>query len=276
MPFEVIYNTGLINGTFIQDRVRLAGFDFGNQYLGLANSGQSSFYSYAVDGILGFPSKDPDSSTHGILNTLYLESLISQRVIGISLSGDNGNFTDSNEGSLSIGGLDSEKYSGEIEYYSINNSSIFWEIPLARTLVNGTEVSFAAGNSDNGTRTVIVDTGTTLLLMPPNDALMLHSYIGNSSTDGSNFVIPCNSTIEFAFSFGTNSSSRNWTVGPDSYIGEQYNDEGFCLSNIQGLYVDEKQWVLGDVFLRGVYSVLTWTMPLLVLPPKSLQILVLP
>lgn len=253
--FAITYTTGTVNGTFIEDRVRLAGFDFAQQRIGLASNIHASFANFSIDGILGLPATDVDpDATPGIMNTLYNQSLISKRIFAVNLGGDEGS---NDEGSFTIGGVDESKFTGDIEYTSINPDSLFWEAPIAQTTINDQVISFAdTENGDDGQRVAIVDTGTTLLLMPPEDAIIVHSYIENAITDGSNFVIPCNASIELSLYFGNSTEGRRgWPITPQDYIGSVYGDNGLCISNIQGMQFEDNRWVLGGAFLKSVYSV---------------------
>lgn len=241
--FSIAYTSGNVAGTVAIDTMSFSGFT-SPQHFGLANDIDSSFSNFPIDGIMGLPPMDKSPDTFpGIISTLYKQSLISTRVFGINL----GRGADSqDQGSFTIGGLDDSKYTGNISYTPALNNSQFWELPVANTFIDGSKVDFG------GSRTALIDTGTTLLIMSPADALKVHSFMAGSQTDGSNFVIPCNTTISLSFEF----SGRQWPVSPSDYVGASYNEEsGLCISNIQGIQFDNNRWIFGDVFLKNVYSV---------------------
>lgn len=249
--FSIAYTSGTVKGVITKDLFSFAGFQSPQQF-GLASVVDSSFAHFSIDGILGLPARDKSPKDFpGVVSTLYNQKLISKPIFGINL----GRGSDPNdEGSFSIGGIDQTKYTGDITYISLNNgsSSLFWEIPIAGVFIEGYSIDLG------GSRTAIVDTGTTLLVMPPEDALKLHGYISGTRTDGSNFVIPCNTSLKLEFEF----NNKKFVVSPEDYVGVAYSQsesgddsDSLCISNIQGMQFDNNRWILGDVFLKNVYSV---------------------
>ncbi|KAF5098635.1 hypothetical protein D0Z00_001978 [Geotrichum galactomycetum] len=241
--FTIAYTSGSVDGIVVQDTLSYAGFS-SPQHFGLAAKVDSSLADFPVDGIMGLPANDksPDFFP-GVINTLYNQKLIKDRIFSINLGRAN---NDKDEGSFTIGGVDASKYTGNITYVDILSQKMgFWEINVDGTYVNGYKIDF-------GSRTAIIDTGTTLLIMAPEDALKLHGFISGSQTDGSNFVIPCNTTMDLEFQLG----GKKWAVSSQDYIGGVYSEaDKLCISNIQGIQFDNNNWILGDVFLKNVYSV---------------------
>lgn len=76
--------------------------------------------------------------------------------------------------------------------------------------------------------------------------------IPGAEMSGETFAVPCDtkSSIEFTFSGVT------YKVAPVDYIGEAISGDNMCLSLIISRQVLGKNtWILGDVFLKNVYSV---------------------
>lgn len=76
--------------------------------------------------------------------------------------------------------------------------------------------------------------------------------IPGAEMSGETFAVPCDtkSSIEFTFSGVT------YKVAPVDYIGEAISADNMCLSLIISRQVLGKNtWILGDVFLKNVYSV---------------------
>lgn len=246
--FSIVYTSGSVQGKVVNDLFSFAGFK-SPQMFGLASVVDTSFANFPIDGILGLPAKDKSPQDFpGIVSTLADQQLIDTRVIGINLGRDADPL---DQGSLTIGGIDDSKYSGNINYISlVDDSGLFWEIPVGATYLNGYPIDFG------GSRTAIVDTGTTLLVMSPDDALKLHGYISGTQTDGTNFVIPCNTSMQLEFEF----NNIKYLVSPQDYVGVPYSEPdaetpALCISNIQGIQFENNRWILGDVFLKNVYSV---------------------
>jgi hypothetical protein len=240
--FSIKYTTSTVDGTIVNDVVSFAGFETRIDF-GAASSAGNTFASFAIDGIVGLSANDYSPETFpSILTTLKNQSLIDERVFGVNL----GRSADPNdEGSITFGGVDSSKYNGDIVYTDLQNHPTFWQIDVESTVLNGQVINFA-------NKSAIVDTGTTLIIMPPDDALKLHGQIPGSETDGTNFAIPCNTTVTLEFQFG----GVLWPITSQDFIGgPTQNDKTMCATNVQGLTLQDENWVLGDVFLKTVYTV---------------------
>ena len=94
-------------------------------------------------------------------------------------------------GTFDFGTIDSTKYSGSITYVPVNNSQGFWGV---------TSSSYGIGSSSDMVKKnidAIVDTGTTLLLVPQE---VLDAYYKkvkgskNSDADGG-YIFPCDATL---------------------------------------------------------------------------------
>lgn len=242
--FDINYTSGDVTGGVYNDIISFSGFETRLDF-GVAQSAGSTFASFPIDGIMGLSAQDESpNSFPGVMTTLYRQSLISQDVFAINL----GRASDTqDQGSITFGGLDSSKYTGDITYTKILSDSVLWTLPLGNAIVNSNVLQL------NGSRSAVVDTGTTLLVMSPTDALYLHSFINGAQTDGSNFAIPCNTNVTIELEF----NGAKWPISPQDYVGSSMsNDPNLCLSNIQGLqFPDQNQWILGDVFLKNVYSI---------------------
>lgn len=80
-------------------------------------------------------------------------------------------------------------------------------------------------------RTAILDTGTTLIIMPAADATAVHNLIDGAKADGQGgFTVPCTTTASVAFTFG----GQAFTIDPrDLAFTPATNDpNGDCISGI--------------------------------------------
>lgn len=102
-------------------------------------------------------------------------------------------------------------------------------------------------------RTGILDTGTTLMVLPPEDAAVVHSNIPGATSDGKGgFRIPCTNTVKVGLSFGGVIFEINPVDLTFQPVGK--NLAGQCLSGISvGTVGGPTQWLVGDVFLKNVY-----------------------
>jgi len=159
---------------------------------GLAQSVSDEFLSYPMDGILGLGRPDTLSSDPtGVKAPSLLDALVSQKIISTKLFGlalsraaDGG----SNNGEINFGNPDTSRYDGDLNYVlAVTGTNGFWEIPMADAGVDGKKFGLTG-------RTAIIDSGTSFILMPQNDAATLHQGIPNSSQNGesSNIVFRAN------------------------------------------------------------------------------------
>jgi len=100
---------------------------------------------------------------------------------------------------------------------------------------------------------VVIDTGASLILAPFQDALTLHLLIPGAETNGEHFSVPCGTKSKIHFTF----SNVTYSIPPKDYIGEAISGRGdLCITLITGTQIfDKGTWLVGDVFLKNVYSV---------------------
>ncbi|OKL58785.1 hypothetical protein UA08_05686 [Talaromyces atroroseus] len=241
--FSVGYGSGTVSGLSGTDRVKIANFSLELTF-GLANNASSDFVNYPMDGILGLGrSNSTTIGTSTVMETIAKDHLLQSNIVAVSLQRAVDNTTD---GELTFGGVDTTKFEGSISYTSTSTSTDRWEIPLDDAVVGGTPLNFTG-------KSAIIDTGTTYIFLPPNDASALHALIPGSTAAGDNFEIPCstNTTVQFTF------SGVSYSVSSQDYVGSATNSSGTtCYSNIIGVQtLGPDDWLLGDTFMKNVYSV---------------------
>lgn len=244
--YSISYTSGNIDGDIVKDQLTLGGTSTRTQF-GTANKADPSFASFPIDGILGLSAVDKSEVNFpSLISVLVNEKQLPSRKFGVALSRASDGA--SSKGALILGDYDRDAVDGDFTYVSVQDGTALWRVPLDGAWVGGTEVNFG------GNRNAIVDTGTTLLVLPPDDAMKFHGYIPNSQTDGKNFAIPCDSTVDVQIGIG----GAKWSISPKDYIGFKYTDgSNLCASNVQGLKTgnSDEQWILGAVFLKNVYAV---------------------
>jgi hypothetical protein len=204
-----------------------------------------------MDGILGIgrgSSTSNEISAPQIMDVLSNNKLIGAKIYGIHLSRASNGVLD---GELNLGKVNEERFDGEMNYIDcVDNDTGFWEIPLENAGVNGDEIRLSAGGS--GKRTAIMDTGTSFILMPRSDAEAIHAPIQGASQDGETFFVPCDSDAVVQFGF----HGKKYNISTADWIGAETSEKGKCRSNIIGRKTfSDSQWLVGDTFLKNVYSV---------------------
>jgi hypothetical protein len=232
--YSVEYGTGSVRGTIVEDKMSLAGLPVTLPF-GVANTTSDQFTQFPFDGILGL-----STSTDTWLSAVINAKLIDSNIFGISLSRDSDG---TNDGEIVFGGVNPAKYTGDITYSPVKSDGA-WTIPMDDINVSGKSVGITG-------RSAYIDTGTSFVFGPPDDVEAMYKMIpGSSSTDGWTYTVPCDADSELAFTF----SGKSWTVSSKDWLSAP-NDKGKCTGNIYGMEYVPGGWLLGDVFLKNVYSV---------------------
>lgn len=242
--FELTYGTGSVSGFTANDTVKIAGVSISLPF-GLASEVSDDFSTYPMDGILGLgppSSKSMDFPT--AMETIQKTKALSSNLFGVNLQRARDGSTD---GELSFGAPDGAKFQGDLSYSGLVSGASMWEIPIDDAKVNGKWCDLIG-------KTAIIDTGTSFMLLPPSDAKQLHSQIPGSQGDSETFNIPCASQTPVQLVF----SGVPYPISPADYVGDPITDgSSTCTSNIVGRrpFGPDTQWLVGDVFLKNVYSV---------------------
>ncbi|KAF2491094.1 acid protease [Lophium mytilinum] len=242
--FSIVYGTGQVNGTVASDDVHVGDLSASLTF-GLGIEVSSEFASYPMDGILGLGRGDSTSNAieaPSLMDDLSTKSLIKAKLFGLHLSRTS---DDNNDGELNFGAPNTERYSGSLNYMSvIENDDGFWEIPLDDAGVNDKTLGLKG-------RSAIIDSGTSWLMMPEDDAVALHKLIPGYTQSGETFTVPCTSKQSVQLTFG----GVVYDVSTADYIGGKLSN-GACSSKIIGRQTfGPHQWLVGDVFLKNVYTV---------------------
>ncbi|KAH9908110.1 aspartic peptidase domain-containing protein [Xylariomycetidae sp. FL2044] len=232
--FSVEYGTGSVSGHIITDTMSIAGIGVDVSF-GVANVTSDEFSSFPFDGILGM-SLSPDTWLSAVKDA----NLISSVVFGVSLSrsSDGGN-----NGEIAFGAPNPAKYTGDVTYTSINSQST-WTIPMDDVTVDGKSAGVTG-------RSAYIDTGTSFVFGPPSDVEAMYKMIPGASSDGgATYTVPCDSDVPVALTF----SGKSWTISSKDFLSAP-NGEGVCNGNIYGMEYVKGAWLVGDAFLKNVYSI---------------------
>ncbi|KAL2265690.1 hypothetical protein VTJ83DRAFT_6790 [Remersonia thermophila] len=244
--FGIQYGSGNVSGFVGTDTASFAGLTIRELTFGLASHVNDSFKHFAFDGILGLGMGD--SVTGGnFLSHLKNNKILDSLVLGISLNrGSDG----VNDGQITFGGVDPAKFTGEITYSDIappQRAKGEWAITMDGASYDGK----GAGSTNV---LAYIDTGTSFIFAPPADLDELFKHVpGSSSYDNKRYreyQVPCNTTTPIVLTF----AGESYEISPADWILPKGDK---CVGNLYGWEVrpGTGSWLLGDTFLKNVYSV---------------------
>jgi len=157
---------------------------------------------------------------------------------------------DTKDGELVLGGVDTNHYTGSIQYTPIVEEE--WYVIA---LHGG--VSFKGTSYQSGKR-AIVDSGTSYLVGPDEDVLQIASAMkAKDDGNGNYYFSKCPTDLpDLTVIIGNASHQMSFAVSSQSYV---LNEGGTCwLAMSGGQFYDfngDLMWILGDVFMREWYTI---------------------
>lgn len=236
--FSISYGSGTVQGTLVTDTISVAGISL--QYtFGQASKTSDDFAHFAFDGILGMSMSQ--GSSDNFLKTLADSKKLDKNLFGIHL---NRAADGSNDGEIKFGSANSDKYTGDISYTSVGSKDGDWAIQID-------DMTYDGKKAGSGGVLAYIDTGTSFIFGPPDQTKKIHNVIpGSETSDGKTFTVPCDSNKSLTFTF----SGVDYKLSPKDWIAPK-DSSGKCTSNIYGHEVVKGSWLLGDTFLKNVYTV---------------------
>ncbi|KAJ7606122.1 aspartic peptidase A1 [Mycena polygramma] len=262
-PFTITYGSGAAEGALASETVQMAGFSVSGQVFGVADQVSSQLLSSPVSGLLGLAWQSIASSGA----TPFWETLASGNswdspVMAFQLTrfvNQSNSQTLEAGGSFTMGFVNSTLYTGDIEYIDMPTSTnSYWILPVTAITVQGNSITVASGTDSYAA----IDTGTTLVGGPADEIASIYAQIpgseaGTGQYDGY-YLYPCDTSVTVTLSFG----GKTWAVSPADFASQQVS-RGTCLGAFFTLTTGDgaPNWIVGDTFLKNVYSVFRYNPP---------------
>ena len=244
--WSISYGDGsTASGVLAYDTVTLGGLAIKKQTIELASKESSSFASDPIDGLLGL-GFDTITTVSGIktpVDNLISQGLISSPVFGVYL----GKSTNGGGGEYVFGGYDSSKFTGSLSTVAVDKSQGYWGVTISK---------LAIGTTSYGSFSGILDTGTTLLILPQTVAAKVAKAYGATDNGDGTYTINCNTSSfkPLVFTLG----GKTFNVPASSLVFEQ--DGSTCYASFS--YSSGLPFaILGDVFLKNNYVVFNQQVP---------------
>ncbi|KAJ1303555.1 hypothetical protein OPQ81_011739 [Rhizoctonia solani] len=197
---------------------------------------------YATDGLMGLAFKSISQlNAPTFIDTLFSQNKIPKPIFSMRLASVPGS-------ELYIGGTNPSKYAGEITYVPLETQT-FW-------LVNG---SASANGQEGFSGKMIIDSGTTAILGPYGSVWNWWYKVPGSAACNPRdcgapgyFTFPCANAPSVSFKF----NGREFPVAAKDFsIGTLARNSSICVGAIGILDTPDNAWVVGDAFMKNVYTV---------------------
>lgn len=242
--FSIVYGSGACSGFFSQDLFAVGDLSTTITFAEVTMESSDLTTLVGVDGILGlgFPSLAINSVTP-VVHQLVADGQISSAVFAFYLQ----DYTSTGE--LTIGAIDSTKYTGDLAYAPVTNAS-YWMVEMTSVRVSNT--AYVSPTY------AIIDSGTSLVVGPSKEVEPLMAGMG-ATYDPINelyYVVGATSSVDATSSLPDitivlgNSATLTITAA-DYYIGSVGNKMYLGITSMAGLSF----WILGDIVMRPYYTV---------------------
>jgi len=270
-PVTIRYGSGAVQGDLTAETVSMSGFTVANQAFLAVTQTSDSLLDGSVAGIMGL-AFETIASTQA---TPFWQTLVeSNQWTSPEMSFWLTRYIDDNAaqetepgGVLTFGGTNTSLYTGDIEFLDIPSSVTpsFWLLEISAVTVQGKSVQIASGQD----ALAAIDTGTTLIGGPTADVKAIWAAVPGSTPLTGNmegfYGFPCGTQIQMTMSFG----GKSWPISTaDMNLGSS-GVSGQCVGGVFDLNLGSSagggggnpSWVVGDTFLKNVYSVFRATPP---------------
>ncbi|KAJ3802164.1 aspartyl protease [Lentinula aff. detonsa] len=261
------YGSGAVAGTLAQDTVEFDGFTVQGQTFLLADDLTDGLLDGPVSGIMGLAFQSIASTE----STPFWQALVNAGDLSIpemsfwlaresnetgsttTVDGD----TEVPGGVFTLGGSNTSLFSGDIEFLDTQGTPSFWLLNMNSLTVQSQSVSLGSSSQLSA-----IDTGTTLIGGPSDAVQNFYGSIAGSSTVQGEQA--CSTSLNTTISFG----GTAWPISSaDMNLGQVSKGSSDCLGGIFDLSLGSNipensgnpSWVVGDVFLKNVYTVFRGT-----------------
>ncbi|KAH8261332.1 hypothetical protein KR044_007410, partial [Drosophila immigrans] len=246
--FDIQYGSGSLSGFLSQDTLRVAGLDVRNQTFAEATDMPGPIFLAAkFDGIFGLAYRG--ISIQNIKPPFYAiveQNLLERPVFSVYL---NRHASSRQGGYLFFGGSSPRHYRGNFTYVPVTHRA-YWQIRLEKARIGQLQLC------QNGCQ-VIIDTGTSFLAVPYEQAVLINESIGGIPAAYGQYTVPCDQVAHLpplSFVLG---DRRFQLKGEDYVFHDIFADRTICASAFIAVDLPSPTgplWILGDVFLGKYYT----------------------
>ncbi|KAH9929570.1 acid protease [Epithele typhae] len=264
---QISYGSGQVAGILASDTVSMAGFTVNPQTMVVVEQMTTGLLSGDVSGIMGLAFQSLASTRA----TPFWQALVNggqwaspEMSFWLARHIDDSPTTVEQDGGvMTLGGTNSTLFTGDIEFNSltsVSSSPTFWMLEMTSATVNGKSVSIPTGSNALSA----IDTGTTLIGGPSDAVTAIWQTVDGAKALTGQFegfwAFPCSTSVQISLAFG----GKSWPISDaDMNLGSISSGSNLCLGGIFDLNLGSNVgsgsgnpvWVVGDTFLKNVYSV---------------------
>ncbi|CCW66038.1 unnamed protein product [Phytomonas sp. Hart1] len=241
--FSENYNSGFLKGVFVKDKICLASFTIEHIFAEVDDvSGLGEMYVNSKwDGVVGMAL--PSLSKYNIRPTIF--SLFDANTY---LAKQFAFYLPKNpkkDGELIIGGYDPKLFKGDLIPVEVT-STTYWTVDISSVTIGNNVISDKV--------TGILDSGSSFIKVPKNVFHVIVKATGAILKEGI-YTVDCKKVYSLP-KIELEIAGKKWTFFNKDYIIKIGSDACvFGMFPENSVFFDNKAWILGDVFLKHVYTV---------------------
>eukprot|EP00834_Sanchytrium_tribonematis_P006840 NODE_546_length_6213_cov_1.440301.p2 type:complete len:359 gc:universal NODE_546_length_6213_cov_1.440301:4742-3666(-) len=227
--FAIRYGSGSLEGEINADEIEVAGLTVKGEFGMSTKEPGMAFVFGKFDGILGL-----GYDTIAVENVvppfyLLLEQHKINKVFGVFMNHQK----ESISSEIVFGGVNEERYEGDITYAKVVRKA-YWEVALEHIEIDGTRLA--------GNHTAAIDTGTSLIAVPSEEAEWINKKIGATKGLTGQYTVDCSKVSalpDIVMSFG----GKKFPLTGDDYVLRTSGgpigggDKEQCISGFMGIDV---------------------------------------
>jgi hypothetical protein len=251
---------GTAAGTLGTDVVQMSGFAVSNQIFALCDDLSDGLLNKPVSGLMGLGFQTIASSgAFPFWETLAASGAWTEPLMAFQLTrygNDSNALTLEPGGTFTMGAVNTSLYTGDIDYNDMPGEASYWLQTVSAITSQGTSITIPSGSS----ALAAIDSGTTLIGGPSSAIAEIYANIPNSKAGTGDlegyYTYPCSTNVEVAMSFG----GQSWPISNADFQAQQINEE-ICLGAFFEISLTSSApaWIVGDTFLKNVYSVFRYS-----------------
>ncbi|KAI0910204.1 aspartic peptidase domain-containing protein [Ustulina deusta] len=161
----------------------------------------------------------------------------------------------SSDGSFNFGYIDDKLHESDIVYTNVDTSKGFWGVKNTAFGISGENLTYSFLTP----KTVIIDTGTTLLFAPEASVDTYFAKIpgANFSMEEYGYVVPCDAELpDFLWEISDKAGNVVTGAVPGAYLIYAHTTDELCFAGLQSVSsFTGVQGIFGDIFLKSGFFV---------------------